>query len=290
MKKIKLMTDSASDISLELAKQYNIHVIPIHIVFGEESYLDQVEMDSEAFYAKQQQFSGAAKTAQITVTEHMDAFRQYMADYAIIYIPISSKGSGTFQSANLAKSMLLEEDETADITILDSMNFSYGYGMWVLEAAKLLQGGASKEEIVSYLEDKFARTEVLFTVDTLDYLQKGGRISPAAKMVADVLDIRPILVIEDGLVMNRDKVRGRKKLYPKMVEQIVGRADHIENQLVGIVTANAPEKAEEMAQLLKERAGVEHIVTAPIGACVGVHTGPGAIGIIFLRPKDGKVC
>ena len=145
MKKIKLMTDSASDISLDLAKQYDIHVIPIHIVFGEESYLDQVEMGAAEFYEKQRQFSGAAKTAQVTVAEHMDAFRKYSGEYAILYVPISSRGSGTFQSANLAKQLLLEEEGTADITILDSMNFTYGYGMWVLEAAKLLQNGASME-------------------------------------------------------------------------------------------------------------------------------------------------
>lgn len=283
MKKIKLMTDSASDISLELAKQYDIHVIPMHIVFGDETFVDQVELGAEQFYEKLQAFDGVAKTAQITVNEHMEHFRRFAAEYSIIYIPISSKGSGTYQSANLAKNMLLEEDETADITIVDSMNFSYGYGMWVLEAAKMLQNGAGKEELVAFLEDRLARTEVLFAVDTLDYLQKGGRISPAAKIVADILDIRPILIIEDGLVMGCDKVRGRKKLYPKMVEKIMERADNISGQLVGMVTANAPEKAEEVGALLKERAGVTQFATAPIGACVGVHTGPGAIGIIYLK-------
>lgn len=282
-KKIKLITDSASDITPELAKQYDIRLIPMHISFGDEVYLDQVELGAAEFYEKLESFPGVAKTAQITVAEHMDVFRQYMDEYAIIYIPISSKGSGTYQSANLAKNMLLEEDETVDITIVDSMNFTYGYGMWVLEAAKMLQSGAAKEELVAFLEDRFARTEVLFAVDTLDYLQKGGRISPAAKIVADILDIRPILIIEDGLVMNCDKVRGRKKLYPKMVEKIIERADNISEQLVGMVTANTPEKADEIGALLKERAGVTQFVTAPIGACVGVHTGPGAIGIIYLK-------
>ena len=283
MKKIKLITDSASDITPELAKQYDIHLIPMHIAFGDEEYLDQVELGAAEFYEKLESFPGVAKTAQITVAEHMEVFRQFMNEYAIIYVPISSKGSGTYQSANLAKSTLMEEDETIDITIVDSMNFTYGYGMWVLEAAKMLQSGAAKEELVAFLEDRFARTEVLFAVDTLDYLQKGGRISPAAKIVADILDIRPILIIENGLVMNCDKVRGRKKLYPKMVEKIMERADHISDQLVGMVTANTPEKADEIGALLKERAGVTKFATAPIGACVGVHTGPGAIGIVYLK-------
>ncbi|MBE7031122.1 MAG: DegV family protein [Ruminococcaceae bacterium] len=282
MKPIQLITDSSSDISLSKAQELGIHIIPQHVTFGEETYLDRYEITPEQFFEKLEGFDGMPKTSQITVADHMEVFQKYAAECDIIYVSISSKGSGTFQSAHLAAEMVKEEIPDADITILDSMNFTFGYGLWVIKAAEMVKDGVDKQTVIDFLTDKMARTEILFAVDTLEYLQKGGRISPAAKILANVLDIRPILVIEDGLVMSRDKVRGSKKLYPRMLDIMAERAYDVEKATVAVLHVNAPDKAETLLELVKSRFNAAEYVVSDIGACVGVHAGPGAVAVLYL--------
>lgn len=283
MDKIKIITDSASDLSLETAKKYGIHIIPINITLGSKSVKDKYEISNEQFYEYMKSGNEIPKTSQITVAEHIDEFKKFSDDFSVIYVPISSKGSGTYQSAVIARETILEENPDTDITIVDPLLFSYGYGYWVIEAAKMADAGCGVDEIVAMLKDRFARTEIILSVESLDYLQKGGRISPAAKILANVLDISPILTIEDGLVMNRDKVRGRKKIIAKMVDIVNENADHDCGQKIIIMQGNVPEKAEKMRETLLERTDFKDTVTAEIGPCIGTHTGPGAFAFVYLK-------
>ena len=138
-----------------------------------------------------------------------------------------------------------------------------------------------KQEVRAFLEKAYSECTIYFALDTLDYLQKGGRISSKAKIIANVLDINPILAIEDGLVVNKEKVRGKKKVNGKLTDLVAENISDDKNQTIAIMHANCPEKAEKIKELLIEKTGVSNYVIELLGPTIGVHTGPGAYGIIF---------
>lgn len=281
MKKIKVITDTTSDLSLEIANKYNIDLLGQNIVFGDETYVETIELSAEKFYEKLESFDGIPKTSQVNITKITEKFEQYYSDYKILYITISSKASGTNQSANLAKNMFLEEHPEADITIFDGYNLSLGYGRLALVAAKMADEGKDIDEIlekITYLKEK---TGVLFAVDTLDYLEKGGRISPTTKIIGNVLDIKPILTVEDGLVASLGKVRGIKKIYSKFADIVASEVDN--NYTVYILHANALDKVEKLKEKLKDIVDMSNIDVYYIGGTVGTNTGSGAIGIIYTK-------
>lgn len=286
MDKIKIMTDSASDITLEDAEKYGIHIIPINLTIDGKSIKDRYDITIGEFYDYLETHSEIPKTSQITVNDHLEEFKKFSDEYSIIYVPISSKGSGSFQSANIAKNEILEDNPNADITIIDSMSYSYGYGYWVLEAAKMVQNGAKKDEIVSMIEKGLATNSILLAPLTLDYLVKGGRISSTAKIFANVLDINPIMAIEGGLVTSRDKIRGKKKVISKMVDILNEEADHSSDKPIIIMHGMLPEIAQKMKEKLLEKTEFKNVITAEIGPCIGIHTGPGAYAFIYPKKQQ----
>lgn len=283
MKPVKIITDTCSDITLEIAKEYDIHLLPVHIVFGDKEYLDRYEIDAKDFYEMLVKSDVHPKTSQITIQEHTDAFMKYADDFDIVHIPMSVNASGTFQSARLARTNVLDEKKDAFIHIFENNQLSYGYGAHVIEAAKMAKEGKTAQEIIKMLEDRIYNTGIIFTVSTLDYLQKGGRISSASKLIANVLDISPILAVEDGLVVSREKVRGSKKVFSKMVEIIKNEADENPDNTIYILHANDPEKAEKLIDKLKEATSFEKFETAMVGPCIGIHAGPGTFGAIYKK-------
>lgn len=286
MDKIKIMTDSASDITLADAEKYGIHIIPINLTIDGKSIKDRFDITIEEFYDYLETHSEIPKTSQITVNDHLEEFKKFSDEYSIIYVPISSKGSGSFQSANIAKNEILEDNPNADITIIDSMSYSYGYGYWVLEAAKMVQNGAKKDEIVSMIKKGLATNSILLAPLTLDYLVKGGRISSTAKIFANVLDINPIMAIEGGLVTSRDKIRGKKKVISKMVDILNEEADHSSDKPIIIMHGMLPEIAQKMKEKLLEKTEFKNVITAEIGPCIGIHTGPGAYAFIYPKKQQ----
>ena len=283
MKKIKITTDTASDISLETAEKYGIHLMPINLTIDGKDYKDRYDLSPNEFFELLPSCSNIPKTAQVTVTEHMEHFKKFCDEYSIIHISISANASGTNQSAHLAANEIMEENPDADITILDSASFSYGYGLYVIQAAKMVQDGASKEEIISYLTDSFENCGILFFPETLEYLQKGGRISSGTKVIADILDITPILTIEGGLVTSKDKVRGRKKVFGKIAEMVAEEIDCSKTHKIAIMHGNSFENAEKMKEKLIEKTGISDYDIEILGPTIGIHAGPGAIGVIYQK-------
>ncbi len=281
MKKIIITTDTASDITLETAEKYGIHLMPINITIDGKSYKDRYDITPEEFYDILPKCNEIPKTSQITVSQHIDEFKKFSDEYTIIHIPISANASGTYQSACLAANEIKDENPDADITVVDPSSFSYGYGYYAIEAAKMANDGKTKEEIISYLEDGFSKTKIFFAPDTLDYLKKGGRISSKAKIIADVLDITPILSIEEGLVMSKDKVRGRKKVMGKIADMVNDAMDKDTDQPFVIMHALDSEKAEKFRDILIEKTGKTNFVIEVLGPTIGIHAGPGAFGVIF---------
>lgn len=281
-KQIKIITDTASDITLDLAEKYNIHLIPINLNINGKEYKDKYDIKTEEFYIELKNCSELPKTSQITVSQHYDIFKKYI-DYSIIYCPISSKASGSASAAHIAKTTIEEEITDADITIIDCETFSYCYGLWVIEAAKMVIDGASKNMIISMLNEKLSKTEAMFAVDDLKYLKKGGRISSAENIVANVLDIKPILTINDGLVVSYDKVRGTKKLYTKLVDILKKNALEDFGQSIVIYHSDSPDKAEKLKEMIIENTNFKNFVIVEIGPTIGIHTGPGALALSYIK-------
>lgn len=283
MKNVKILIDSSSDISLEAAKEYNIDILGQNIIFGDETFVETLELSPSAFYEKLEKFGGIPKTSQINITKITEKYEQYYKDFDIIFITISSKASGTFQTANLAKDMFLEEHPDASIDVFDGFNLSIGYGRLGFAAAQMAMDGKGKDEILTELARLRDKVEEIFVVDDLNYLQKGGRISPTAKILGNVLDIKPILKIQDGLVTGCDKVRGEKKVYTKLVDLMMSNIDTDEKHTVYILHGSAPEKVEKLKEKIAEKTDIADIKVNEVGASVGTNTGAGVIALTYLK-------
>lgn len=283
MKKIKLITDSASDIALKLAEENDIHIIPLNVSFGEETFKDMYDITNAEFYSRLRTADELPKTAQVTISDYEEVFKQY-ADYDIIYVGLSARASGSFQNANIAKGMVKDENPNIDITLIDSNNFTYGYGMWVLLASKMVADGVCHDEVVAFLEENLAQSEIMLTVSSLDFLQRGGRISSAAKVVANVLDIHPILYTEGGMIMSFAKARGSKKLIDKMTDIVAERIG--DNHTISLLHTDYYEATQKLKESLLVKIPDATFLEAEAGPCIGTHAGPGAYGMIYAKKKE----
>ncbi|MBO5364580.1 MAG: DegV family protein, partial [Clostridia bacterium] len=222
---IKIMADTAADIDLATAQELDITILPFMIHFGEKSVRADINLDPDEFYTMLRDYDDIPSTSQISPADIEELYRAQGKDNSIIYITISSKASGVHNSASLVAKQLTEE-EGFDITVVDSTMFSYPIGYSVVEAAKMAKEGKSKEEILARLKETYTRDTAYFMVDDLAFLKKGGRIKATTMAIGTMLDIKPILNINDGLVEAYKKVRGTKKALATLVDYAVERMDN----------------------------------------------------------------
>ncbi len=283
MAKVAVVTDSTSDLNSELAKQYNIRVVPLNVHFHDEMYKDGIDLDSAAFFQKLQNAPVPPRTSQPSPGDFHKLYKSlFSAGYqGIISIHISKELSGTWQSACIARDMLPEQD----IRIVNSQSASMGIGIIVLNTAQKLAQGATLEEAVSYAQQLVGGQRVLFGVDTLEYLHRNGRIGRAAKLIGGLLNVKPVLCIDDeGFVAALVKLRGKNKFIPFLLQEaenfIRGYSGPVD---VAVLHAQNPQLAQELAQEAKARIAVRNVYTSEIGSVIGTHAGPGAIGIIVQK-------
>ncbi|WP_145408436.1 DegV family protein [Paenibacillus xylanexedens] len=281
--KVAIVTDSTADIPEELIRKYGIHVVPLRVLFGEETYADGVELTPEEFYTKLGKAATLPTTSQPSPTEFMNVYQSLLdedPERAIVSIHLSSGMSGTYQSALLGKSLLERE---GDITVLDSKSASYGYGLLVVQAAELALQGKSAADIASAVEGMHRTRKLFFLVDTLEYLQKGGRIGKAAAIFGTLLNIKPILSIdEEGIIYAVEKVRGQKKAMARIIELF--QQDFAGERVnVAIGHTADPGSAIACAEQLRGHFTLNEVVYTNIGAVIGSHVGPGVIAI-FMWP------
>ncbi|GIO40751.1 DegV family protein [Paenibacillus apis] len=290
MKQIIIVADSTADVPKAMVEEYGIHIVPMRLAFGEETFIEGINITVEEFYDRLSKSRDLPTTSQTSPSQYVEVYQNLMQQYpeaSIISIHISSGMSGTYQSAVLAKSMVEEEHgEAVDITVIDSLSATYGFGLQVVLAARMAKAGASVPEIVAEVDRVGKARQVYFLVDVLDYLQKGGRLGKAAAIFGTLLNIKPILSVNDeGAIYAVDKIRGHKKAVSRVVELFV--KDYGDQKDINIAVCDCvnPEGAEEILRLMDEHFTIHEVVRTSIGAVVGTHVGPGTVAT-FIWPAE----
>lgn len=284
---LKIVTDSASDIPRWVIEKYGLHVIPTPVVIDDKDYFDGQTIFPEEFYNILR--SGKdVKTYHINSQMFYDNFLPYaQRGDEVIYICFSTGIAGTYNAANIAKTELLEKYPDFDLTIIDSKCASMGFGLATYYALKMQQAGAGKEELIEAIQWYCDHMEHIFTVKTLEYLLKGGRLSRTSAFAGSLLDIKPIIEVNDlGALEPIEKIRGRQKSLKRLVEIVGERGKDLTNQIVGIVHGDDAETMEAVKEMLKNTYGCRHFMDNYIGCAIGAHTGPGIIGIVFLNEES----
>ncbi|MBI4868662.1 MAG: DegV family EDD domain-containing protein [Candidatus Wallbacteria bacterium] len=277
---IAIVTDSTSDFPVQWLAERGITVVPLHVRFGTESYRDQFEMSAEQFMTKLLSSSHHPTTSQPAPQDFFEAYEKLAklpGTKHILSIHISSGLSGTFASAQGAAKRI----EGVQVHVLDSGLASVSVGMLVSRAAEMARAGKSIEEIQQHLAKLKDGSNILFTVDTLEYLHKGGRINWAAALLGTFLQFKPILTFQNGKIVTKAKVRGREALLPKVLELLDEGVPKDRDVRFCIVHSRRPEMLGILSPILKQRFKVAGIESQSIGAVVGAHIGPGAWGIAW---------
>ncbi|WP_331681760.1 DegV family protein, partial [Romboutsia sp.] len=274
------ITDSTSYIPSEYLQRYDISVVSLNVFMNNKS-TRELDIDNKFFYDEMKSLSEIPKSSQPTPDEMLSTFENIIkSGDSIIGIFLSSSMSGTSSSANLIKNMVLENYPQADITIIDSNTTCMQMGFATIEAAKASFDGKSKDEIVDIVNNTLNNSGFLFSPDTLDYLKKGGRIGSASALLGNILQIKPILTVKDGETSVFTKVRTRKKAIDTIVDNVF---EDIEKNGLGDVIVhhiNCEEEGLKIAKRLEEKLNIP-VKTQPIGPVIGLHVGPGSIGIAY---------
>lgn len=280
---IKIIVDSGADLPKSLIEEYNIDVIPLYVILGEEEFLDGESIEPVDLFQNMRNGSHY-KTSQVPVHNFQKIFGEYAKEgKKCIYLAFSSGISGTCQSAVLAKQEVLEEYPDFDLDIIDTKAASFGCGLVAYYVGKLAKEGKSKEEVLEAAKFFSEHMEHIFTVDDLEYLYRGGRVSKTAAFVGGILNVKPILDVEDGKLIPIEKVRGRKKVLKRIVEIMEERGVDLKNQVIGISHGDDLEAAEELEALIRERFACVDFVTTFVGGAIGAHSGPGTLALFFLN-------
>ena len=277
MEKIKIITDSTLDLPSDLIKEKNIEVLPLLINFGEESYLDGVEINTREMLDRIERENILPTTAQITPNRFEEVFKKYLDEgYKIVTLLLSSEMSGTYQSACIAKNML----DTDDIVFIDSRNVTSGLGVLALKACEFRDNGDNIFEIEEKIKGIIPKVKSSLSFESLENLVRGGRLSKTAGTIGSVLGLRLILEVKDGQMAVKDKVRGSKKALKKVISDFESGNVDINSPIVLLEILN-----EEIYSGLKKYFEENNInyIDAKVGCTVGIHSGTRACGIFFIE-------
>ena len=274
---IKIVTDSTAYLPEATVRQHDIRVVPLYVHFGEKAFREGVELSNQEFYTRLKEAPELPTTSQPSAGEFHQVFKELLdAGHEIVTLTISSKLSGTWNSAMAAKEMLPE----ADITVIDSLSTSVGLHLMVETAVEAASAGATRQEIVEKVEAIKQRLQIFFVVDTLEYLAKGGRIGNAKAFLGTLLKVKPILVLQDGAIEPLEQVRSKRKAQARMLDLVEEYVDNRGPQARTAVTnALVPDEAEALKKEIVERLGCREPVMGELGPVIGTHTGPGVVGV-----------
>lgn len=277
---MKLIIDSCTDISLEDAKAMGAYFIPLKVNIDGKEYLDKYEISSKEV-SEAVDKGIRPLTSQVNPEQFSEYFKEALnEDNEILYLGLSSNLSGTLQSAIIAKETIEEEYKEADITVIDSLSASYGYGMLAERAAQYIKENLPKEEIINKIEEDKTRIRHLFTVNDLDYLAKGGRLSKGQAFIGSLLNIKPLLHVEDGRLVPIEKHRGMKRVYKRMID--IMNEEGAKNE-AHIVHSLAQDLAEELKEKVLQNTEVTDVKISEIGPTITSHTGNGTVALFYFK-------
>ena len=273
-----IVVDSTADFPEAQERFPNWRMVPLYVRFGDQSYRDYVELGPDEFYARLRTADELPTTSQPTPGDFLAAYEELAAHERIYSLHISAKLSGTFESARTAASELGDK-----VRMVDTETASAAITMLGLAIQRRLERGTTDEEIAALVERYLREHGLLFTVDTLEFLAKGGRIGRAAKFAGQMLHIKPILTIDDGEVLPLKRVRGNQKAMQEFVSEFTEGSNDEPGLRVGIAHADAPERATALVKMVRDvrpHAEIETVTT--LGAVVGTHAGPGTVGFFWF--------
>src|SRR5437660_4223936 len=279
---VRIVTDSTSDIPLEKARALGIKIVPLTVFFGEQAYLDGIELDNAAFYSKLRTSKQSPRTSQPPPAAFQEAYTRLINEGAdgILSVHLSSKLSGTYQSACTGRDALPDDMKKIPIEVIDSQSISVGMSYPVMEATKIAQSGADLEELKAHLLDQLSRTRILAVLDTLEFVKRGGRIGGARALLGNMLSFKPIISLKDGEVIPLEQPRTRNKAYAR-IAQLVSEMGPME--YLAIAEAD-DEVGQQLAEALRSVYQGE-IPIYKLGGVLGTHTGPGtaAVSVVTAR-------
>ncbi len=277
---VKIVTDSTSDITGELASELGITVVPLTVSFGHESFLDRVEISTDVFYRRLEKEGIFPTTTQPAPGIFADVYKKLAKETdEILTIVISSKLSGTHQSATNAKKMI---EDGCRIEVIDSASVAMGFGLLVIAAAKAAKKGAGLDELVDMVNRSIPRSHLVIYFETLKYLAKGGRIGKAQGLLGSMLSIKPILTMKDGEIAPLTRVRS-KAAGLDYINSFVGGFSNIKKLAVEHSTAAAD--AEKLVDSLSQYVPREKIYQSTVSPVLGTYAGPGALAITVLEAE-----
>lgn len=276
--KIKLFTDSAADLPSQYKNKYSIGVVPLSVLFGSQEFKDGVTLTVDQFWEKMLGTKELPMTNQVNPHDFVQAFQPYLAqNYTILYVGLSTELSGTLQSAEIARELLKSDA----VHIFDSKSASIGETLLLLEAAEMLEAGRSLEEVLQGLEKQRAQSFGYFTIDSLDHLVRGGRLTKTEGFLGTMLNIKPVLYITgQGRIEPAEKVRSTKKALQAIIAKAQERNLDFSKKRVAVVHTYGADTG-QLLELVQNELRPREIVEGLIGPTIGAHTGPGGVALFF---------
>jgi DegV family protein with EDD domain len=279
-----VVLDSTADFPDAPERFPNFRVVPLYVRFGDESFRDYAEISADEFYARLQTAVELPTTSQPTPGDFLAVYESLGQYERILSLQIASSLSGTFASAETAAALLGGDR----VRVIDTRTVSASIALIAIGVQERLERGTTDEEIDAFVARYQARHQLLFTVSTLDYLAKGGRIGRAAALAGNLLNVKPILTIRDGEVVPLKRVRGNQKAFAKFRDMFLSTTTDSPNLKVGIAHATAPERLQALRELIEhERPQAKLEIATTLGAVVGTHAGPGTIGFFWFLDSEG---
>ena len=281
MSKIAVVTDSTTYLPPELAKKHNISVAPQVLIWGDQTYKDGVDMQSGEFFTRLKSTKVMPTTSQVAVISFQEIFQDLVdKGYEVLALLVSSKLSGTVQSALQARDMMgLARDK---VNVVDSQSVAMALGFQALAVARAIEAGTSLKEAIALAEKSHEYTGVFFAVDTLEFLHRGGRIGGAQRFIGSALNLKPILAIQDGRVEGIERIRTKSKAQDRILELCVEKVNRRSPVRLATLHANAAEDAKALLIRAEQALNPIESIFTEVSPTVGTHAGPGTVGLAFM--------
>ena len=278
---IRIIADSTCYLPKEYIDKYNVSIVSLNVLLNGKSYRE-TDLENDWFYKEMSKSPSIPTSSQPSIDDFYKAIESQVKEgHDIVGIFLSSDMSGTFSTSNLVKEMILEKYPNANIVMLDSRSNCMQAGYAILEAAKAAADNKSLDEVVSIAKSVIENSKFIFVPDTLDYLKKGGRIGGAAALFGSLLQIKPILTVTDGKTTVLTKVRTKKKAIDKIIDTVMEQ--NLKSPIKGLIVhhINCESEGQELANKLQDKLGISNIKIQSIGPIIGLHVGPGSIGVAY---------